>query len=418
MEKLKNSLLKFANAFQNNLYAKTISNAMMGLMPVIMVSSIASLIKAIDIFGSQAFMKATGIFAILTQINNMTINLIAVYVAFLIGYKLGDNMKRDALNCGIMGVMSFFILTPMTVTEEVTGFALSSLGSGGMFVAMLGGILGARLYILFVDKKLVIKMPDAVPPVVSKSFAAIVPGALVALLMGIVNYIMSLTPYGSLTNLIYAIVQQPLQILGSNIFACMFIVAFIELLWFFGIHGVLAVYPILTLLFYEPQLANLAAYGEGKALPYLFTMGFILGNRGARSLAVCILCIFRCKSEQMRAVGKVGLIPAMFQISEPVKFGIPQVMNIRMLLPLMLTPAVSVLSAYILTVTGFMGYHNGVNVPSGFPAIICGFLTNGWQGIIAQLLQLALCILIYIPFINAQDKDYIEQEQTSARQEA
>ena len=85
-------------------------------------------------------------------------------------------------------------------------------------------------------------------------------------------------------------------------------------------------------------------------------------------------------------------------------------MNVRMLIPLMLTPAVSVLSAWLLTIIGFLPYQNGVNLPSGFPIIFGGLITNGWQGLIAQLLQLVLCILIYIPFMKSQDMAYITEE--------
>lgn len=247
----------------------------------------------------------------------------------------------------------------MAVGEGFKGFELSALGSGGMFVAI------------------------------------------------------SFTTHGSLSSLIYSIVQKPLSFLGANIVASMIIVAFIELLWFFGIHGVIAVMPVLMLVFYEPQLANLAAFSAGEPLPYLFTMGFILGNRGARSFAVSLLCIFMAKSERLKAVGKIGFIPALFGISEPIKFGIPQVLNIRMLIPLMLTPAVSVFSAWLLTIIGFLPYHNGVSLPTGFPIIAGGFLTNGWQGIIAQLVQLILCIIVYIPFIKSQDKEYLAEEKVA-----
>lgn len=295
---------------------------------------------------------------------------------------------------------------------------LSTLGSGGMFVAMFGGLLGARIYILCVQKNLMIKMPDSVPPIVNKSFAAIVPAIIVSAIMGIIYVGMAATPYGTLTDMIYTWVQAPLTLLGANIFACMIIVAFIEFLWFFGIHGVLAVYPILMLVFYQPGLDNLAAYSAGQALPHLFTIGFILNNRGARSFAVALLAIFGCKSEQLKAVGKIGLIPSMFGISEPIKFGIPQVMNIRMLLPLMLTPAVSVLSAYLLTIVGFLPYHNGVNIPTGFPIIFGGFLVNGWQGIIAQLIQFILCVIIYIPFMRLQDKAALAEEKNLQTQAA
>lgn len=410
MNTFKNKVLAGAIKVQNNVYMKAISNAMMGLMPIMMISSIASLINAIDIGNTQQIMDQIGLKSLLTQINAMTIDVISVYVAFLVGYKLAEHLNADQLNAGIMSLVSFLILSPIATFEETKVIEFSTLGSSGMFVAMFGGILGARIYILCVEKNLTIKMPDSVPPIVNKSFAAIVPGVIVSTIMGIIYVVIAATPYGTLTDMIYTWVQAPLTLLGANVFACMIIVAFIEFLWFFGIHGVLAVYPVLMLVFYQPMLDNLAAYSAGQPLPHLFTIGFILNNRGARSFAVALLAIFSCKSEQLKAVGKIGLIPSMFGISEPIKFGIPQVMNIRMLIPLMVTPAVSVLSAYLLTIVGFMPYHNGVNIPTGFPNIFGGFLTNGWQGIIAQLIQFVLCVLIYIPFMRWQDKAALAEE--------
>ncbi|MBW5472341.1 PTS sugar transporter subunit IIC [Enterococcus gallinarum] len=410
MNTFKNKVLAGAIKVQNNVYMRAISNAMMGLMPIMMISSIASLINAIDIGNTQQIMDQIGLKSLLTQINAMTIDVISVYVAFLVGYKLAEHLNADQLNAGIMSLVSFLILSPIATFEETKVIEFSTLGSSGMFVAMFGGILGARIYILCVEKNLTIKMPDSVPPIVNKSFAAIVPGVIVSTIMGIIYVAIAATPYGTLTDMIYTWVQAPLTLLGANVFACMIIVAFIEFLWFFGIHGVLAVYPVLMLVFYQPMLDNLAAYSAGQPLPHLFTIGFILNNRGARSFAVALLAIFSCKSEQLKAVGKIGLIPSMFGISEPIKFGIPQVMNIRMLIPLMVTPAVSVLSAYLLTIVGFMPYHNGVNIPTGFPIIFGGFLTNGWQGIIAQLIQFVLCVLIYIPFMRWQDKAALAEE--------
>lgn len=410
MNTFKNKVLAGAIKVQNNVYMKAISNAVMGLMPIMMISSIASLINAIDIGNTQQIMDQIGLKSLLTQINAMTIDVISVYVAFLVGYKLAEHLNADQLNAGIMSLVSFLILSPIATFEETKVIEFSTLGSSGMFVAMFGGILGARIYILCVEKNLTIKMPDSVPPIVNKSFAAIVPGVIVSTIMGIIYVVIAATPYGTLTDMIYTWVQAPLTLLGANVFACMIIVAFIEFLWFFGIHGVLAVYPVLMLVFYQPMLDNLAAYSAGQPLPHLFTIGFILNNRGARSFAVALLAIFSCKSEQLKAVGKIGLIPSMFGISEPIKFGIPQVMNIRMLIPLMVTPAVSVLSAYLLTIVGFMPYHNGVNIPTGFPIIFGGFLTNGWQGIIAQLIQFVLCVLIYIPFMRWQDKAALAEE--------
>lgn len=404
-DNLKDGLNKFSIAFSNNVYMKALSQGMMGTMSLMMISSVFTLIGAIDIGPTQVFMASTGILQICKLISTMTIDIISVYIAFLVAYKLGDIMKKDALNCGIMGLLAFFILCPLTLTvSESQAFAVSNFGSQGVFTALFGSLLAARLYIWAVDHKLTIKMPDSVPPFVANSFAAIIPGIFVAVLFAIIAYVMTLTPYGTVTAMLMKVIQTPFMHLGNNIFSAMIIVAFIELLWFFGMHGVVTMMPIIMMLWMEPQMANLSAYAAGETLPYLFTYGFVLGNRGARSLAVSLHCMFNCKSERLKATGKLGLVPALFGISEPIKFGIPQVMNIRMLLPLMLTPAVSVLSAYLLTIIGFLPYTNGVTLPTGFPVIISGFFTNGWQGIIAQLVQLVLCYIIYIPFMRREDK--------------
>ncbi|AMC94304.1 PTS sugar transporter [Erysipelothrix larvae] len=407
---MKDKLLGFARAFESNTYIKAVSGAMTGLMPVMIVSSIASLVASINIGGSQAFMESVGILKVTTIINSMTIDIVSIYAAFLVGYKLAELKGKDTLNTAVMSTLAFFILTPLTNVEGLKGLATSNLGAGSMFVAIFGGLGAAALYIFLTDKKIVIKMPDSVPPVVSKSFSAIIPGLVIAVLFGILAMVFEQTSYGSLQSMLLSLVSIPLKALGSNIVAVMIIVAFIEFLWFFGMHGVLAVYPVLMLVFYQPGLENLAAFSQGLPLPHLFTMGFVLGNRGARSLAVSILCMFQAKSERLKAVGKLGFIPACFGISEPIKFGIPQVLNIKMLIPLMLTPAVSSLIAYTLTIIGFLPFDNGVSMPLGSPVIISGFFNYGWQGIVSQFLQLVACTLIYIPFIKAQDDTYLADE--------
>lgn len=413
-ESVQKSLGKFSNAFSNNPYMKALSQGMMGTMSIMIISSITTLIAAIDIGPSQAIMEQTGILGVCNLISSMTIDAVALYIAFLVAYKLGDIKKSDALNCGVMGIMAFLIMCPTTDVEGDIMFNLDNFGSSGVFTALFGSLIAARLYIWALDHKLTIKMPDSVPPFVSKSFAAIIPGFLVALVFGIVSYGMSLTPFGSIPNMLMALIQMPFMHMGNNIVSAMIVVAFIELLWFFGMHGVITMAPVLMMLWMEPQMANLSAYNAGETLPYLFTFGFVLGNRGARSFAVALHCLFTCKSERLKATGKLGIVPSLFGISEPIKFGIPQVMNIRMLVPLMLTPAVSVFIAWVLTVIGFMPYTNGVTLPTGFPIIISGFFTNGWQGIVAQILELIACFIIYIPFMKREDEYALEQERATA----
>ena len=129
MNTFKNKVLAGAIKVQNNVYMKAISNAMMGLMPIMMISSIASLINAIDIGNTQQIMDQIGLKSLLTQINAMTIDVISVYVAFLVGYKLAEHLNADQLNAGIMSLVSFLILSPIATFEETKVIEFSTLGS-------------------------------------------------------------------------------------------------------------------------------------------------------------------------------------------------------------------------------------------------------------------------------------------------
>jgi len=416
MKNIDNFRTKLGNSagkFQNNIYMRAIGDAMIGMMPLMMVASIAALLNSINLGNSQEIMANIGLAQFLRQINTMTLSVISVYVAFLVSYKLGNALKHDGLTTGLMGLMSFLILTPIGRGEGFNGINFSALGSGAMFVALLGGILGTRLYVFLVDKKIMIKLPESVPPQVGKAFSAIIPGLITASAMGLIYMLAYQTEQGTVLGFVQHMIQTPLGFLGENIFAAMLLVALMEVLWFFGIHGPITLMPILMLLFQANQVANLEAFANGEALPFLFTTSFILANRGARSFALAIQCM-RAKSTHLKMVGKLGFIPTLFGISEPVRFGVPQPMNLRQFWPTVLTPPAAVLSAYILARVGFLPFHNGVEVPLGTPIILNGFIAHGWQGIVAQLVQLVVVFMIYLPFTMRQDRIYVEQEREQA----
>jgi len=415
-DKIKDNLNRTAGRFAQNTYMKAISSAMMGLMPIMMISSFVSVISVINVGGFQDFLANSGLGRTLSHINTMTVGIASVYTAFIIAYRLGQGLKKDPLHSGVIGLLSFFILTPLTAGEGFNGISVTNMGQAGLFVAMFAGLFGTRVYALLVDRDITIKMPDGVPPMVAKNFSSIIPAILVATVMGAISFLVALTPQGDMITLLNQFIQAPLMSLGANIWSAMFLVGFIQVLWFFGIHGPMAVMPVIMTLYQAPQMANLEAFGAGMALPFLFTTGFVMGNRGARSFAMVLVGLFRCKSTQLKTVSKVGLIPSLFGISEPMNFGVPQVMNIRMLIPSVITPPISLLSAYILSIIGFLPYHNGVNIPVGFPIIVNGLVNHGWQGIVAQIIQLVLCILIYLPFMLSQDKAYLQEEAKAAQE--
>ena len=106
------------------------------------------------------------------------------------------------------------------------------------------------------------------------------------------------------------------------------------------------------------------------------------------------------KREDYRAIAKLAIPCAVFNINEPLIFGLPIVMNPILAIPFMIAPAVSAAFAYVMTVIGFAG-RMVVNAPWTTPPVLMAFLSSGGSAgaAVTQVVCIALAALIYIPFV-------------------
>src|SRR5699024_11409075 len=61
---------------------------------------------------------------------------------------------------------------------------------------------------------------------------------------------------------------------------------------------------------------------------------------------ILIYMLFWAKSEQYKALGKLALGPAIFNINEPIIFGTPIVMNPLLFIPFVILPMFGYISSY------------------------------------------------------------------------
>ena len=149
---------------------------------------------------------------------------------------------------------------------------------------------------------------------------------------------------------------------------------------------------------------------------YQFISFFVkLGGVGA-TLSLTLLCLFKAKSDQYRALGKLGIGASLFNINEPIIFGFPIVLNPMMMIPFILANVSVGIVTYLAIYLGLVPMINGINLPYTIPAVISGFMISGWQGALLQVVLLLLTGLIYYPFFKAQDKQAFIEEQ--AKKEA
>ncbi|WKV10118.1 PTS transporter subunit EIIC [Thermoanaerobacterium sp. CMT5567-10] len=407
-------LQKFALLMQSNRYLQAISNGLMSALPILMIGSFAVLLAVLPIAPWQTFIKTTGIQAILLIPYNIAIGCLALYVSFLVSYKLVESFEKEPVVPALVSVFCFLLVTPISTFEKQNAFLLSWFGVQGLFTALIVSLVAARLYIYVLDKNWTIKMPAGVPPTISNVFSGLIPAVIVGLFFLVIAGVFSHTHFKSFTQFIYTLVQTPLSSLGSN-FISLFIIVLIQMiLWFFGMHGSLVVSSIITAVYLPMDLQNLQAFSAGQPLPHILGQQFYnlyagIGGAGG-TLGLVILMLFIAKSKRLKTLGKLAIIPGCFTINEPVVFGVPMMFNPIMAIPFISVPLIQILVAYIVTYIGLVPPPAGVQVPFGVPVIVAGIMQGSWRIGLLQLVLIVLSLVIYYPFFKKLDDQSLQEE--------
>ena len=357
--------------------------------------------------------------------------MISVYAVFLIAQAEADVIglkDDDATASGIIALMVFLILLPLgvtgvdpetNVTVQVTAaIATGYLGSKGLFTAMIVGILIPRIHNLFVKYNIVIKMPESVPPMIAKSFNAMIPALGIALLACLIKTGVATTSYGTVTDLIYGLLKAPLSVLTASPITYALLLLVCNLMWFFGIHGGMVAGSFRDAMYTEATLENLAAYTAGTQAPNVLTTGawLTIGNIGGSACAIglCLCIALFAKSSRFKALNKISLPAGLCGISEPMVFGFPMVLNPILLIPMLIAPTVTLLLGYAAMATGLVPYMIGTSIPTGTPILFSGFIAYGsWKGVALQLVLIAVSTLIYYPFFKMCDNQELKLEKES-----
>lgn len=133
------------------------------------------------------------------------------------------------------------------------------------------------------------------------------------------------------------------------------------------------------------------------------------------TFALVLLMLFRARSKQMKQLGKLSFGASLFNISEPIVFGTPIVMNPTLLIPFILAPLVSVIITYLAMDFGWVARPNGVLVPWTTPVLISGYLATGGKisGMVLQAVNIIVAMCIYYPFFRVWDKKKAQEEMQS-----
>lgn len=438
-----------------------IRDSFIAAMPITMAGSIAVLLNVFlrDLPVNLEWYGFADAMAPLVEINGYvyggTIAVMAMFFAFSLGSNLAESYGVNSLAGGLISFGSFIAVIPQSLnfSTELTGIdnntltaltdfglnvtqstdavslttngsgvlGLSYLGATGLFSALIIGMISTMIYSFLMRKNLTIKMPDTVPPAVTKAFAAIIPGTIAIYTSAIIGYLAFNLTGLPLTDLISQYIQQPLMGLSQGLGSVIFLSFLIQLFWFFGLHGHNVLAPIMDGVYGAALNENTAVYEATRdiaQLPWDWTRGSFdayaqMGGSGV-TLALIVAIFWVSKREDHRTIAKLSAPMGIFNINEPIIFGMPIVLNPQFAIPWLITPPILATIAYLATSWGLVP-PVFLAVPWITPPGLYAYLATGgsFAAAILSLFNIVVAFFIYLPFVLVANRVNIGEDEVN-----
>lgn len=401
----------------NQRHLSAVRDGLIATIPITVIGSIFLLIPYIP--WPQSYVSFMGnhpdLVAKLIIPFNMSMGLLSIYAAFGIGARLAQSYQLDSLAGGVSAIFTFFTTLTFTSLDEGTFISTQYLGGEGMFASILTAILAVECMRLCKKYNIGFKLPEQVPTNVSSSFEVIIP---VFFSMTIVWIIVHLIGF-DINALIASLITPLLSVSSNSLAAPLVYVGLTCIMWLFGIHPQILATVMLPIWLVNSE-ANMAAAQTGQAIPNLgvqpFIFTFLWIGGGGGTLALCAMMCFS-KSKFLKQLGRLSFIPGVFNINEPLLFGLPIVLNPALAIPFVVAPIVTTFVTYFAFVSNLvpgMAYPLAAvwTVPSIFSAVIA---TASIRGAVLVVVNFLIYLGIYYPFFKAYERKLVlEEGQTEA----
>lgn len=372
-DKFQDGLMVVAEKVDDNKYLSSIKNAFTVFMPFVIVGSFGTLLNALIASDTTGLAKWIPWLANLkpafAALNFCTMSFMAIPIIFLIAMNLARHNKVPEYITGVVAVAAYISVVPQSVTlgeQSTAGLAGTTLGAQGLFIGMIMAVLVTELFSALIKiDKIKIKMPPAVPAGIATSFNVLIPIFITLTLTSVAGIMFKMVSGAHINEWIYQIVQAPLEAIFQSPAGIIAIVVISQLFWFLGIHGGLVISPIRNPLMAAAIAANVAAVGAGQVATQPVTYGFWLN---------------------FVVTGGAGITLSLI-------FAIPFIFN----------SGISTAIAMFATSIGFLPC-NTVDVPFGVPVILSAIIGHGWQGVVVQIVILAVCTFTWAPFVLISNK--------------
>src|SRR6266849_203945 len=338
--------------------------------------------------------------------------LVSIYACAATALSLARRREAD-LAASVTTALAVFLVAQKTALLQGGGVALglSTLGAGGLFPAFAAAIFAVEVIHFFAQRRWGIRLSGGAPAAVAPSSPAMLPATACVVVVWLLVHVLGVDLVGGISALF-----RPLVHGGDTLAAVLLVVLIDSALWMVGVHG-LAVLAAVRPLWLSALAENMAAVSTGHPPPHVFTQEFFVwftwqGGSGA-TLALALMLLF-ARSKQLRLVGRAGIVPAIFNINEPLIFGTPVVMNGKLAPPFVLAPAVMVTLSWLAMHFGLVRPPY-IEVVWTLPAPIGAYLSSGGdlRAVFLQLLDLVIALAMWWPFVRRYDRALLSSERTT-----
>ena len=423
LEKLDKILSPIGVKVGNQRHLKAISSGMMMTLPLIVVGSLFLIVAnppvnpdLVDPSTANIFMKfmlswkefAVNNYQTLTTPYNMTMGIVGMMSAFAIAYCLAGEYNMKAAISGLISTSMFLMICAPSVDGSI---ATNFLGADGLFIAIIIGLSSVEITRFVESRGWQFKFPDTVPPAVTAFVNSLLPLLLnIIVLYGINILIMSNIGVG-IPEAIMKVLTPALSVV-DNIWGYLAIITFGNVLWLLGVNGTSIIFPIVFALGIQNTgiNADLVANGQDPSVVMNLQMFRLAILGGAGNTLGLTLLMMKSKSTHLKSLGRLGVVPGICGINEPIIFGGPIVFNPILAIPFIVTPIVTVGLGYLAQVMGLItpGY---LVDPSFIPFFAQAYFSSmDWRNVLFVFGLVILSVIIYYPFFKVYEKNMLEQE--------
>lgn len=341
---------------------------------------------------------------------NMTMGIMALFITAAIASNLAQSYKLNGLMAALLSLMTFLVVA---APLKDGALKVDSLGGEGIFTAILVSLYCTEVMHLLVKYKIGFRLPEQVPPKIRQSFDLLIPIMVIFLTLYPLNLFMQ-SQFGLIIPQAIMAVFAPIISAADSLPAVLIAVLLCHLLWFAGIHGAAIVGGILQAFWLSNLGLNQEALTAGEPVPKIFIepfWQFFITVGGSGATMGLVLLYLRSRSAHLRSIGRLGLVPGMFNINEPVIFGSPVVMNPLLFIPFITTPILNAVIAWTATRTNLVNHVISL-APWTTPGPVGAAWSTGWDWRAVVLVAFLICLsaLIYYPFFKVYERQLLQQE--------